>query len=294
VRANNITPAMVQKSPFALGGSGAPKPVPQAPPMPPNPGVGTSVSSPEDYYMSQSPAAMYPDQGGGGGGGYYDDGGAAPQYAEPSQEVSYAPEGTWQMAPTQEMMAPEPEVKKIGLIQKIINWILGKPSSFSGEKNITLADGACALVERARVGDQNAMAMIQQIRANAMNGNQKSVTALNYITRYIHQNPVTKSSKKLGPGKQAQVSANCISLAEGPVLSDERIREIADSFASPEEKMQFIEGFVNHQNGRVYPSDSAASNLGRTIGFARGLQAIADPRADVSDFSPIIGWELGE
>lgn len=62
-------------------------------------------------------------------------------------------------------------------------------SLFSGEDE-TLYDICGSIVRRARLGDQNAMAMMAATRDNAMNGNLLASVSMRLFAKYIDRNPV--------------------------------------------------------------------------------------------------------
>jgi hypothetical protein len=256
-------------------------------------------------YMGMAP--MPGDQGGApqdeGGGGApqgqtyttqaYQDQGGGGQQAQPQEQ--YAEEAPMTMSMRMPEGADEPAAVPPGFFTRIWNWITGKQatSTFSSERT-TVAQAAAMLVERARVGDQNAMAMISLIGANAKKGNEKAKEALIEVERYIRHNPVIKSHKALPLAAQAKVNAQSLFMAEGPPLTDDRIRRMAASFGNERDRHAFADGVNNHENGKIYPHDIPARNIGRTVGYARGLQVISQPGCPISEYSPIVGWELGE
>src|ERR1700730_10568722 len=56
--------------------------------------------------------------------------------------------------------------------------------------NVGQSEGAEGLVERARAGDQNAMAILQMVGSNARKGVPKARSALCAVNTYIRDNPV--------------------------------------------------------------------------------------------------------
>lgn len=217
-------------------------------------------------------------QSSGGQPAYYEDQG---QSTEPSRYM--VPVGT-------SIARDAAKQESVGFFRRIWNWMTGKKSQFGAEMN--LPEVAASLVERARQGDQNAMALIATCSANAKKGNERARIACLHISRYIKNNPQIETHKVLPIAKQAHVNAQSMKMADGEILTDNRVRSMASSFGSEFERRAFIDGFNNHQNGRIYPADVAARNLGRTVGYARGIQALRMPGAHVRDFSPVVGWEL--
>lgn len=164
-------------------------------------------------------------------------------------------------------------------------------------------EAARALVKRARAGDQIAMAMLSQTKKKADAGSPVAAAALMHVKEYIHANPTNGSF-----GNELSVSSRTdpnfwgsIWLANGPLLSDEMLRAFASNF-SGEETAAFMFGFKHH--GSQLDLDSAHHGLdedqrkvldiGRMFGEARALQYVRMPGARISEYQPVVGWELGE
>jgi hypothetical protein len=124
-----------------------------------------------------------------------------------------------------------------GLFRRIWDFFFGSPTptKISGE----LEDAAESLVKRARMGDQNAVAMIARVRENRLS---VSAAAKSYklIEAYIARHPTGGS--------------------------DTRIR-------------------VTQMNGDP--------RMTRTQGIIKRL-ALMQRGSRVSDYDPMVGWELGE
>lgn len=245
---------------------------------------------PEGTYYEDETQTAQPSQD----GQYYED--APSGYVDDGQGYYEEEQGPSYMVPVQTSLNRDAtRTESIGFFRRIWNWLTGKKTSpqMAGE-SMSLPQIAASLVERARLGDQNAMAMIAACSLNAKRGNERAQTACAHIERYITHNPVIQTHKTLSPYDQAQVNAQSLRMAEGELLTDDRIRGMQSAFGSEYERQRFAHGVNHHENGRVYPHAPAAENLGRTVGYARGLQVIQLPGARVSDFSPTVGWELGE
>lgn len=150
-------------------------------------------------------SAAAPAGGGGYGGGYYD-APAVPQEAPPSssfyqfdnssfQDAAREAASVTQQAFKQQPLAFQTPKASISAAKPSI-WVrllqfLGfkKGATISGEMSV-MADGVAAVVNRARAGDQNAMALIALIRDNAARGNARARISMNLLMHYIKTHPV--------------------------------------------------------------------------------------------------------
>jgi hypothetical protein len=177
-------------------------------------------------------------------------------------------------------------------------------------------------VDRARAGDQNAMALISGVRQNAMRGSERAKKAARFLGEYIRANPVDVSDgncknyltqsvpdkaliQKLAQykGDDAAVSAfapalskkdpylTAVVLADGPHMTGERIVSIGSHFG--EEKRDFILG-VKGWNVKERIRGSDAFFAGQAVGHARALQGVRTGACPVSYLCRLSGWELGE
>lgn len=178
-----------------------------------------------------------------------------------------------------------------------------------------------SLVERARAGDQNAMAMISAVREQASKGSKRARKSVKLLQQYIDANPVSESSddhyspkrilppvvKQLGAhvGNDAAVSAWTpgvgdlylagVVLANGPNLTKDRVVGIGSHFGEDEEA--YWTGFKQWKDpvdnfGADEGSDAAFT--GRAVGLARTIQGVREGALPVSRLCPMAGWELGE
>jgi len=186
--------------------------------------------------------------------------------------------------------------------------------------------GASSLVRRARMGDQNAMGMLQTIAHDAEQGSAKARESLALIKSYIQANPpkvdesvsfgeemVAKKATSvlvkrqdappfvaiffLSVGGDKAIMGGAIILANGPPLTNERIRDIVCSIENPEIRkcVYTAIAFFNRVAGAKLPGNALPyARAGECIGLARGLQKVRQPGAKVSKFDPMVGWELGE
>lgn len=187
---------------------------------------------------------------------------------------------------------------------------------------------ARALVERARLGDQNAMAMIAQVRESALKGSPRAKIAQAVILEQVKRHPVKGpkgEASVMGEDAQNAVSilrekgpviglvalfvlcddgpdavlAGSVTLANGPALDDERIKTIGAAIEDADVRKAFYYGVAKPQEvGRVIKSltsDAQAYLLaGRCVGMARAIQLVRMPGSSLSAFSPQVGWEFGE
>ncbi len=156
------------------------------------------------------------------------------------------------------------------------------------------------VVKRARVGDQNAMATLAEVRACAAKGGAQAAVMLQKIKGYLEANPYSAQSS-IGAEPvlpKASVLASS-ALANGPLLSRERLIGIAKSLGS--NSKAFLYACANFRTpGRLnalvtkYPDAESALRTGATAGLARAIQLVRMPDSVIAAFSPSAAWELGE
>lgn len=187
-----------------------------------------------------------------------------------------------------------------------LNSAMGKTSSMLARQADINAQklAAGSLVRRARLGDQNAMATLAETRTQAANGNPVAQSALACVRQYIEENPAgnTFHGEFDAAKKQPKMWAH-VWLANGPLLSNARIREFASSFGEDTpEKQAFLQGLILfHDSDRLEVIGRRFDDLQRKIidigqmfGKARALQHVRSPQLRISDYFPVVGWELGE
>lgn len=176
------------------------------------------------------------------------------------------------------------------------------------------------LVDRARAGDQNAMATIAMVRQRAKEGIPRAQKAFRALMKYAKstkpdspfgneenrsQHRVARSlseaithsagsagyiSALVGLTSTLSINTAGITLANGPAIDNSRISQLASMFAG-EERQQFKHGVKNWR--RVPPNvDPPAHRIGRCIGFARALQTARLPDTPITPISARAGWEL--
>jgi hypothetical protein len=158
------------------------------------------------------------------------------------------------------------------------------------------------LVLRARQGDQNAMAIICLVRKQASR-NGKARHAFKQIHQYIKENPPTNSfGQDVAAKTRPVVFRACIELANGPPLTNSRIEDIAASFGEEKERKLFLFGVVKFRNGKLIDNltkkvgaeGKPILELAKSVGTARSIQNVRRPNSVISNYSPMVGWELGE
>lgn len=210
------------------------------------------------------------------------------------------------------------------------NW-LNEPSHVGGGKPASIKEGAAQLVERARLGDQNAMALMKQIGENAKRKQPRALKAYTELMRYIKSNPVTKNMSFgeemeeeseldslahgilgmfAGEGDYCEVvfskvqdlalknvNKAIVTLANGPSLlpDDTHFKSVRASM-SPQDDKAFMQGYKHgiKEMDDVPKDMHCAFLLGHVLGTARRIQAVRLPRVPVSVLSPSVGMELGE
>lgn len=211
---------------------------------------------------------------------------------------------------------------------------------------LTLEKGAEDLVVRSRNGDQNAMALINEVRKAAARGNVKAQMGFEAIKTYIEKHPTEETKKHLQKegtigaearqvlkdlrkvttktkksifgvespatdsdpkdiciiilalptvGGERALNAGCVLLANGPHLTDTRIRQIGEAITDPQLRAFFYQNIVNYSpsDDHMPASLNAIAKAGKVVGQARMLQIARLPNTSLSIISPQVGWELG-
>jgi hypothetical protein len=167
-----------------------------------------------------------------------------------------------------------------------------------------------SLVNRARCGDQNAMAIIALVRQHAPSS-ERARTAQHFIAEYIKAHPVTDS---MMAGEEAAVVTPDVSvgraavrLANGPALTHGRVGSMISIFGGRRTRKQKI---LKHAIARFGSERSHADehrrirarldaieqtlfDFGRALGLARAIQTVRND-GPVKALSSSAGWELGE
>jgi hypothetical protein len=188
------------------------------------------------------------------------------------------------------------------------------------------SQGAEQLVERARAGDQNAMAILAMVGANARKGVPKAKSALCAVDLYIKDHPVPLSNWAEG-AEVIGILKNPDNPDEGlldtlltlPEYEDARLVHTAavvmslgrpwtkprihnlDAQMSHEERRPFRFGIENAGDARKMGQamqgidENLAGFLcaGHVIGMARKIQMIRRPEIPVGILCKDVEWELG-
>lgn len=187
----------------------------------------------------------------------------------------------------------------------------------------SLDDAAKDLVLRARDGDQNAMGLIAEVRAQARAGSARARASQAALMAYVRAHPVQESDigaearthvrkiAKLGPmiayvsllrlpafGPEAAL-AGAVTLANGPRLSGERVHDMGLLMDERDQRPFFL-GVTTcccdakRHASRLPPRAACAVMAGQCVQIAFNLQRVRAPGTSISRFSPMAGWELGE
>jgi hypothetical protein len=133
------------------------------------------------------------------------------------------------------------------------------------------------------------------VRENAIKGHENAKLSYKLMQEYIEKNPNGaqvgidrfQPQKKRLPERHPSWS-KAVRLSHGPILSNPRIAGIASHFGA--EGDSFLYGVARPGVRAV----SEAHHHGKVVGMARKLQAVRMPGSRISDYSPMVGWELGE
>jgi len=193
----------------------------------------------------------------------------------------------------------------------------------------SVIEAAKEVVERARAGDQNAMAMIVAVRDSAIQGSEKAQRAQREILEYIRKHPMQVADtfahshvgddakqalayvSKRGPviglvalfiigsdSPDAMLNGSIL-LANGPALTNPRISAIGSAIEDDDERRLFYAGVCFKRIPptllqQCIPEKRPIVNAGKCVGLARAIQEVRAPNSSLSKFSPVVGWEHGE
>lgn len=182
---------------------------------------------------------------------------------------------------------------------------------------MNLAKVSAEIGERARLGDQNAMATIAAVRASAKKGSKKAIAALKAIIAWLKAHPVKMALRPVHFGADEALGLGALQaaphaapeilptlrtadallgavilLANGPLLTKPTIESLASSIEGEDERTRFRLGAA--MAGKEPPFD-AFSSAGNVVGRARKLQAVRlGVPGSIGRFSPGAAWELGD
>jgi hypothetical protein len=183
--------------------------------------------------------------------------------------------------------------------------------------------GAAELVERARLYDQNAMGILQEMSKNAASGNQTAVTALAQVKGYISEHPAPsevspEAAQVLGACKHAgnppgqllkalsrlpevggadDILAACACVALSHDLTDEWVACFCKAGGpESEEVLRWAVGnagdprAMSEARKQVGPSGEGTLCAGHVIGMALRIQRAANGEFALGKE---VNWELG-
>ena len=188
------------------------------------------------------------------------------------------------------------------------------------------------LVERARQGDQNAIAMIVMVRKCAQKGRKRAASAFVAIKQYIDTHPVgplrlveigaepkTSLVSKAANAGNASYAAKVAAfvptggstieasklastvLANGKAITKADVASVASTF-SGKAKEAFAYAYANALTPSVIVqkvlragiAEKRAAQIGYTLSMAHRLQQARLPNTSISIFNVGASWELGE
>lgn len=214
-------------------------------------------------------------------------------------------------------------------VQKVLKASEG-PISFGVEKG-QIEKSVENLVERARLGDQNAVAIITQMRVNAKKGVELAKLSMAVMKDYIDRNPagnpyrparfggvfsaMGEMVQKCGKTPMGVVAAavTITPIVTDSVTAQETAASILADKPLPNTTLKiageasgageaFRMGYSLSGDQRRYqllvdhaPEEKKfAVQMGYTLGVAKRIQAARDPDQPISKLSKVAGWENGE
>lgn len=182
-----------------------------------------------------------------------------------------------------------------------------------------MAMAAEALVVRARVGDQNAMAMLGAIRQSAKAGSERARESFKLIRDYIKRHPIEKANAAFaGDNEQIvklarehlrapdemrkaasilvyapsiHVDRATVLVANGADLTDGKLVKLAARTLPAESRDAFRAGMAKCLRRTSRDPEYRA---GQIVGRALRIQQVRQPSGKVALLSPKAAWELGE
>lgn len=189
------------------------------------------------------------------------------------------------------------------------------------------------IVDRARDGDQNAMALLQRIGENARRGVPRAQVAFGLCQEYMNthdpnsfgaerrqvrgllgtvSNAIRKRAEPLEystalhallPGILTVVDPSdaAVIISNGPELigkDNERLSAILAAFPTDDERKAFAAGastdHVDQALQKVKVALKPACAIGYIVGLARRIQLVRLPETPISAFSKDVAWEIGD
>lgn len=182
-----------------------------------------------------------------------------------------------------------------------------------------LFEAARDVVERARAGDQVAMAILAQVRDNAKAGDARAKASFRIMERYIARNPPTnfgvcdvthseslKAMWGLGSLPSPDVAADVV-MIEAPKVrlwqaivalvhapkGDALISAVDQKIPEGAERESFRKG-ANIRDAGTDTAHLGFWKLGRIFALGRAIQRLQDESIPIAAFCPVVAWELGE
>ena len=184
----------------------------------------------------------------------------------------------------------------------------------------TPEQGGIELVDRARLGDQNAAAMLIRVRENAQKGVERAKRAYGAAMAHargqrppsapaVHGDPLQAMKRaakgstnpatylatvRLAPFAPSRPAAEMLS--RGPLIGKDVLSFIGSTFGSEPEKRAYEYGVIGPDVGvekalmRSKPQYRRAIMTGHIVGLARRLQAAR--AGNIAAISPKAAWEL--
>lgn len=217
------------------------------------------------------------------------------------------------------------------IISRLKAWLrslLDDDTSFGMSQPETIPDAAGALVERSRLNDQNAIAMICQIRDAAARGEGRAQQTAQAIRKYIQKHPTDNQMgfesqtdamandilasfgaedyrevliTKVLPLAQEDIKKAIVTVSHGPILfptdGESLVRQIGNSLPEGDIREAFKLGAteaataLNAMQGMSHDMQHAVL-LGYVLGKARALQLVRVPEVPVKVQSELAGFEL--
>ena len=160
------------------------------------------------------------------------------------------------------------------------------------------------IIERARQGDQNAMAIIALVRDNSKKGMPRAQQSFRLMKEYIDDHPTTGIGDEFHSRKRRNDDDSpwqSTLLADGPPITSRKLGIIAGCFGE-DEQYAFSHGFRHGKDAAniarlMHDMDDMQKKifkLGQIMREARKIQNVRLPNSRISAFCCDIGWELGE
>lgn len=169
-----------------------------------------------------------------------------------------------------------------------------------------------SLVERSRLGDQNATAIIAEIAKSAASS-PRARSAYQAVRDYIQTHPAPQDSmgvdttavvapSRIPMNPTRAVNRTAVRLANNVPMTPVQVEGLVDTFCGDNSRkrqllkagmMEYRDPSSDARAEQLGPLERTVYNLGRSMGKAQALQRVRSD-APISLISPQAGWELGE